>query len=237
MASGEMSREEFVVFLIASIEALKPSLADGAMLFVCMDWRHAGELLEAAVQQQLEYKNLCVWVKSNAGMGSFYRSQHELVFVFKFGQGPHQNNFGLGKHGRSRSNVWQYRGVNVFGRDRTELMGMHPTVKPVAMIADALRDVSRREEIVLDTFLGSGSSLIAAEDVGRICIGSEIDPAYVDVAIRRWQKQTGRDAVNAATGETFSAVGDRTAVLTPAATLVKPPITAAPSGGEEARHD
>jgi DNA modification methylase len=236
MASGEMSRKEFVAFLIAFIAAPKPSLADGAILFVCMDWRHAGELLEAADQQELEFKNLCVWVKSNAGMGSFYRSQHELVFVFKSGQGPHQNNFGLGKHGRTRSNVWQYRGINAFGKDRTELLGAHPTVKPVAMIADALRDVSRRDEIVLNPFLGSGSSLIAAEDVGRICIGNEIDPAYVDTAIRRWQRRTGRDAVNSATGETFSAVADRIAVPTPAETPVKLPITAACSDGEEGRH-
>jgi len=239
MASGELSRQDFIAFLIAFIAALKPILVDGAIIFACMDWRHAGELLEAAAGQDLEFKNLCVWVKSNAGMGSFYRSQHELVFVFKHGDAPHQNNFGLGQHGRSRSNVWNYRGVNAFGKDRTELLGMHPTVKPVAMITDALRDVSRRGEIVLDPFLGSGSTLIAAEDVGRICIGNEIDPTYVDVAVRRWQKQTGRDAVNAATGETFAAVAERVATATMAAapmTLVESLIPTARGGGEEGRH-
>jgi DNA modification methylase len=238
MASGEMSREQFVAFLIAFIAALKPTLVDGAILYVCMDWRHAGELIEAAAEQGLEFKNLCVWVKSNAEMGSFYRSQHELVFVFKHGDAPHQNNFGLGQHGRSRSNVWQYRGVNAFGKDRTELLGVHPTCKPVTMIADALRDVSRRGEIVLDPFLGSGSTLIAAEEVSRICIGNEIDPAYVDVAICRWQKQAGRDAVSAATGETFAAVAERMAAATTAPTegVDESLIPAARAGGEEGRH-
>jgi DNA modification methylase len=241
MASGEMSKEQFIAFLIAFIAALKPTLADGAILYVCMDWRHAGELLAAAIQQELEFKNLCIWVKSNAGMGSFYRSQHELVFVFKHGNAPHQNNFGLGQHGRCRSNVWNYRGVNAFGKDRTELLGVHPTCKPIAMIADALRDVSRRGDQVLDPFLGSGSTLIAAEETGRICIGNEIDPAYVDVAILRWQRQTGRDAVSAATGETFAAVAERIATATIAAastvTAQENLIPVVRSGGEEVRHD
>jgi DNA modification methylase len=240
MAPGEMSKEQFISFLIAFIAALKPTLADGAILYMCMDWRHAGELLEAAAQQELEFKNLCIWVKSNAGMGSFYRSQHELVFVFKHGDAAHQNNFGLGQHGRSRTNVWQYRGVNAFGKDRTELLGIHPTCKPTAMIADALLDVSRRGEIVLDPFLGSGSTLIAAENVGRVCIGNEIDPAYCDVAVRRWEKQTGRDAVNATTSETFAAVAERIATATIAvasAESIEDSLTpAAPAEGEEGRH-
>lgn len=142
-------------------------------------------------------------------MGSFYRSQHELIFVFKHGTAPHQNHFGLGAGGRNRSNVWQYRGVNVFGKDRMDLLGTHPTVKPVAMIADALRDVTRRGDIVLDVFLGSGSTLIAAEETGRVCIGVELDPGYVDAAIRRWQKRTGKDAVHTVTGETFEAIYER----------------------------
>jgi DNA modification methylase len=211
MGTGEMSREQFVAFLSATVAAVKPVLANGAILYLCMDWRHGGELCEAAAQNGLEQKNLCVWVKSNAGMGSFYRSQHELVYVFKHGEGPHQNHFGLGAGGRNRSNVWQYRGVNVFGKDRMSLLGVHPTVKPVAMIADALRDVTRRGELVVDVFLGSGSTLIAAEEIGRVCIGLELDPAYVDVAIRRWQKRTGRDAVHAFTGETFDAIAERVA--------------------------
>ena len=142
-------------------------------------------------------------------MGSFYRSQHELIYVFKYGEGPHQNHFGLGAGGRTRSNVWQYRGVNAFGKDRMDLLGTHPTVKPVAMIADALRDVTRRGEVVLDVFLGSGSTLIAAEETGRVCIGVELDPIYVDAAIRRWQKRTGKDAIHAVTGETFDEIYQR----------------------------
>lgn len=129
--------------------------------------------------------------------------------MFKHGEGPHQNHFGLGAHGRNRSNVWQYRSVNVFGKDRMSLLRTHPTVKPVAMIADALRDVTRRGEIVFDSFLGSGSTLIAAEETGRVCIGVELDPIYVDAAIRRWQKRTGKDAVHAVTGETFDEIYQR----------------------------
>ena len=218
MGIGEMSREQFVAFLNAALAAVTTVLIDGAILYLCMDWRHGGELCEAAAQNGLEQKNLCVWVKSNAGMGSFYRSQHELVFVFKHGERPHQNHFGLGAHGRNRSNVWQYRGVNAFGKDRMSLLGVHPTVKPVAMIADALRDVTRRGELVLDVFLGSGSTLIAAEETGRVCIGVELDPAYVDVAIRRWQKRAGRDAVHSLTGETFDAIAERAVLsIAPAA--------------------
>lgn len=209
MAAGEMTREEFVAFLSATVAAIKPVLVDGAILYLCMDWRHGGELCEAAAQNGLQQKNLCIFVKSSPGMGSFYRSQHELVYVFKHGEGPHQNHFGLGAGGRSRSNVWQYRGVNAFSKDRMDLLGTHPTVKPVAMIADALRDVTRRGEIVLDVFLGSGSTLIAAEEAGRVCIGVELDPGYVDAAIRRWQKRTGRDAVHAVTGEVFDTIYER----------------------------
>lgn len=209
MGVGEMSREQFVAFLSATVAAINPVLADGAILYLCMDWRHGSELCEAATQNGLEQKNLCVWVKSNAGMGSFYRSQHELIYVFKYGEGPHQNHFGLGGGGRNRSNVWQYRGVNAFGKDRMKLLGTHPTVKPVAMIADALRDVTRRGDIVLDVFLGSGSTLIAAEETGRVCFAIEFDPLYVDAAIRRWQKRTGKEAVHAVTGETFEVIYER----------------------------
>lgn len=235
MASGEMTPEEFKTFLACFIIALLPSLADGAILFTFMDWRHLRELLDAADQTGLELKNLCVWNKSNAGMGTFYRSQHELVLVFKHGTAPHQNNFELGQYGRSRSNVWSYRGVNTFGKNRMDLLGSHPTVKPVALVADALRDVSRRGEIVLDPFLGSGSTLLAAEETGRVCIGVEIDPAYVEVAIRRWQKKTGRDAVHAATGETFGAAlerrdAERASPLLPEATAAATLIETAAAG-------
>jgi DNA modification methylase len=209
MACGEMSQADFTSFLVDSIAALKPALTDGAILFVCMDWRHMPELLDAGERIGLELKNLCVWTKPNAGMGSFYRSQHELVFVWKHGNAPHQNHFELGQHGRSRSNVWPYRGVNTFGRDRLELLGAHPTVKPVMMIADALKDVTRRGDLVMDPFLGSGSTLIAAEEIGRTCIGVELQPGYIEVAIRRWQRRTGQDATDIVTGETFDAYCER----------------------------
>lgn len=205
MASGEMSRDAFTDFLSRSIAETLPCLADGAILFICMDWRHARELADAADAVGLEQKNLIVWVKSNAGMGSFYRSQHELVFVYKKPGAPHQNNFELGQGGRSRSNVWRYAGVNTFGAGRKEQLQAHPTCKPVLLVADALRDVTRRGDLVLDPFLGSGTTLLAAEETGRVCVGVEIDPRYVEVAIRRWQKRTKRDAVNAATGLTFEA--------------------------------
>jgi DNA modification methylase len=206
MASGEMSKDAFTAFLSEFLVALTPALHDGAILFICMDWRHMGELLGAGERNDLELKNLCVWTKSNAGMGTFYRSAHELVFVFKHGRAPHQNNFELGQHGRSRTNVWPYRGINTFGKDRMELLGAHPTVKPTLMIADALKDVSRPGDLVFDPFLGSGSTLLAAEETGRTCLGIEFDPGYVEVAIRRWEKRTRRDAVNSDTGQTFSSL-------------------------------
>jgi DNA modification methylase len=217
MASGEMSKEAFRDFLSAFLAALTPALHDGAILFVCMDWRHQRELLDAGEYNGLELKNLCVWTKSNAGMGTFYRSAHELVFVFKHGGAPHQNNFELGQHGRSRTNVWPYRGVNTFGKDRMELLGVHPTVKPTLMIADALKDVSRPGDLVFDPFLGSGSTLLAAEESNRACLGIEFDPGYIEVAIRRWEKRTRRDAVNADTGQTFSSLFEQTATAPPVA--------------------
>jgi DNA modification methylase len=204
MASGEMTKGEFVDFLDESIAALIPHLTDGAILYLCIDWRHMAELLEAACRNELMLKNLCVWCKTNAGNGSFYRSQHELVFVFKHGAGQHQNHFELGQYGRVRSNVWTYAGVNAFGKTRMELLGAHPTVKPWKLIADALLDVSRQRDFVIDPFLGSGSTLIAAEETGRTCVGLDVDPAYVEVAIRRWQKHTGRDAIHVLTGLTFN---------------------------------
>jgi DNA modification methylase len=171
-----------------------------------MDWRHMRELLSAGGQVYSELKNMCVWVKHNAGMGSFYRSQHELVFVFKYGHCEHRNNIELGRFGRHRSNVWHYSGANFFGRgtDEGKLLHLHPTVKPVALVADAILDCSARGEIVLDPFLGSGTTLIAAERTGRRCRGVEIDPAYVDTIIRRWQAFTGDDARHATTGQTFT---------------------------------
>ncbi|ODT16941.1 MAG: hypothetical protein ABS35_26995 [Kaistia sp. SCN 65-12] len=205
-ASGEMTSDQFTSFLAGALNSVASVAVDGAIVFVCMDFRHISELLSAAAAAALELKNLCVWVKSAPGMGTFYRSQHELVFVFKKGSGPHTNNFELGQHGRSRSNVWRYAGVNTWGKDRMKLLGAHPTVKPLTMVADALKDVSKRGETVVDSFLGSGTTLLAAEKTGRRCVGIELDPGYVEVAIGRWQSLTGRDAILAETGQTFDEV-------------------------------
>lgn len=205
MASGEMTMEEFIAFLRTLFQMLVRHSVDGSIHFVCMDWRHLKELLEAAEVYD-EFKNLCVWKKDNAGMGTFYHSQHELVGVFKHGTAPHKNNFQLGQYGRYRTNVWEYAGCNSFSRNSEEgnLLDFHPTVKPVAMVADAIMDCSDRGDIVLDSVLGSGTTLIAAERTGRICYGMEIDPLYVDTAIRRWQKYTGGEAVRVADGKTFN---------------------------------
>jgi DNA modification methylase len=205
MASGEMNEAEFVAFLTASLRLLSRYSTSGSIHFVCMDWRHAGELLAAGNQIYEAFLNLCIWVKNNGGIGSFYRSRHELVFVFKNGKGPHRNNVMLGRFGRNRTNVWEYPSVSALSKqgDEGNLLALHPTVKPVALIADALLDCSARGDIVLDGFLGSGSTLIAAERIGRICCGMEIDPRYVDVAIRRWQRHTGDCAIHAATRKSF----------------------------------
>jgi DNA modification methylase len=205
MASGEMTEAEFVAFLTTSLRLLARHSTSGSIHFVCMDWRHASELLAAGNQIYEALLNLCVWVKNNGGIGSFYRSRHELVFVFKSAKGPHRNNVQLGRYGRNRTNVWEYPSVSGISRqgDEGNLLALHPTVKPVALIADALLDCSARGGIVLDGFLGSGSTLIAAERVGRVCYGIEIDPIYVDVAIRRWQRHTGDHAIHAPTGKRF----------------------------------
>lgn len=205
-ASGEMSPEQFTSFLIKWTKLAVEFSNDGSVHFCCMDWRHMSEVLAAGKEVYSELKNLIVWVKSNAGQGSFYRSQHELIFVFKNGDAPHQNNIELGKHGRSRSNVWQYAGVNSFRKDRLAELTVHPTVKPVALVADAMRDCSRRGDIVYDPFIGSGTTILAAEKVGRRAYGIEIDPLYVDVAIRRWQEFTRSDAILKSTGQTFDEV-------------------------------
>ncbi len=203
MASGEMSSEDFKEFLSKHIELAIQYSKDGSLHYICMDWRHIQELLEVGLRHFPELKNVCVWVKDNGGMGSLYRSQHEFVCVFKNGSEPHINNVQLGSTGRYRTNVWNYAGVNGFGRNRDDLE-MHPTVKPVMMIADAILDVTKRNDIVLDCFLGSGSTLIAANKVGRVCYGIEIDPIYIDTAIERFQNLTGLDAIHQASGKTFN---------------------------------
>jgi DNA modification methylase len=205
MASGEMDRPEFTAFLGEAFRNLAAFSVDGAIHFVCMDWRHVEELLAAGREAYDELKNICVWVKDNAGMGSFYRSRHEFIAVFKHGRQGHRNNIQLGQFGRNRSNVWHYPGANSFARYSEEgnLLALHPTVKPVAMVADAILDCSARGDIVLDAFLGSGTTLIAAERTGRRCHGMELDPAYVDTSVRRWQKLTGGSARHAASGRSF----------------------------------
>lgn len=193
-ASGEMSREEFTAFLKGTLGNAATAAKDGAIAFVCMDWRHMRELLDAGEAIFSEMKNLCVWNKRNGGMGTFYRSKHELVFVFKVGEGAHTNSFGLGETGRYRTNVWDYAGISSLGAQRNEELAMHPTVKPVALVADAIRDCSRRGEVVLDVFGGSGTTLIAAESCGRVARLIEYDPLYVDTTIRRWEAYTGKRA-------------------------------------------
>lgn len=205
MATGEKSGPEFVIFLTKACEHAAAFSEDGAVHFVCMDWRHAGELLAAGRQAYDELLNIAVWTKNNGGMGSLYRSAHELVFVFRHGRAAHRNNVQLGRFGRNRTNVWNYPGANTFLRsaEDADLMAQHPTPKPVAMVADALLDVTARGDLVLDAFLGSGSTLMAAERIGRRCRGIELDPLYVDLTIRRWQRYTGEAAILAGTGEQF----------------------------------
>jgi DNA modification methylase len=206
MASGEMTEAEFVGFLTQVCGQLVAFSVDGSIHFVCMDWRHMREMLAAGHAAYAELKNLIVWNKDNGGMGTFYRSKHELVFAFKNGTAPHINNFGLGQHGRYRTNVWDYAGINSMRAGRDEELAMHPTVKPVAMIADAIRDCSKRRGIVLDAFSGSGTTIMACEETGRRGRALEIDPTYVDVAVKRWQTATGQSAVLAGSDATFDEV-------------------------------
>ena len=204
MASGEMDDGEFRSFLRSSASLLAAHSRPGSIHFICMDWRHALPLLDVGAEFY-ELKNICVWVKDNGGMGSLYRSQHELVMVFKRSGGQHQNNVQLGRFGRNRTNVWSYPGVNSFSRAGEEgnLLALHPTVKPVQLVADALLDCTGPGDLVLDSFLGSGSTLIAAERTRRRCYGIELEPAYVDAAIRRWQRHTGAHAVHALSNARF----------------------------------
>ncbi len=206
MASGEMTETQFTTFLTTAFRNLAGNSADGALQFVCIDWRHMGEVIAAGRDAYTELKNLCVWSKTNGGMESLYRSQHELIFVFKSGSGSHINNVELGKHGRNRTNVWTYPGINSFSKDRDAELALHPTVKPVALVADAILDCSKRGGIVLDPFLGSGTTLIAAEKAGRRGCGIELDPQYCDVIVRRMARAFKVEAVHAATGKTFAEI-------------------------------
>jgi hypothetical protein len=217
MASGEMSQEAFTVFLKAGMDLMVRFSVDGSIHFLFIDWRHLGEMLSAGAAAYAELKALCVWNKSNGGMGSLYRSKHELVLVYKNGTAPHQNNIQLGKLGRYRTNVWDYAGVNTFSRNRDADLAAHPTVKPVAMIADAIRDCSKRGDIILDPFAGSGTILLAAERTGRKAAAIELDPHYVDTAVRRWQQSTGRTAILSRCAQAFDEVAARRTDARPAA--------------------
>ena len=194
MATGEMSSDEFACFLSTAFANLVAHSHDGSIHFICMDWRHMAEIQQAGGAHYAELKNLIVWAKDNGGMGAFYRSRHELIFAFKNGSAPHINSFELGQHGRYRTNIWEYRGVNTLKAGRMDELALHPTVKPVAMIADAIKDVSRRGGIVLDLFGGSGSTLIAAHKTGRRARLCELDPVYCDRILSRWETFAKDDA-------------------------------------------
>jgi DNA modification methylase len=204
MASGEMAEDEFTGFLTSALGLAGAHTVPGGIIDAFMDWRHMGEILEAGRANGLELLNLCVWVKTNGGMGSFYRSRHELVFVFRNGKAPHKNNIQLGRFGRNRTNVWDYAGANIRPpKGGEDPLALHPTVKPVMMIADAIRDTTAKGEIVLDPFLGSGTTILAAQRTHRRGYGIELDPIYVDTAVQRWQRMTGQKA-RLATGEFFN---------------------------------
>ena len=215
MASGELSRTSFVEFLQQSLAAAAAVSRDGAIHFVCMDWKHLGELLEAGGAAYEAMINLVVWAKTNAGQGLFYRSAHELIGVFRVGTAAHLNNVELGRHGRSRSNVWNYASVNTFRVGRLDDLKCHPTVKPVALVADAIKDCTGRGAIVLDTFCGSGTTILAAERVGRRAYTLEIEPRFVDLAIRRWQAFSRKDAIHVDSGLGFDELASRRAASTP----------------------
>jgi DNA modification methylase len=206
MASGEMDNDQYTQFLTQTFELLSAYAAPGALIYACMDWRHMAEILAAIHATGCDLLNLCIWIKSNGGMGSLYRSRHELVFVARNGRELHLNNVQLGRFGRNRTNVWHYAGANSFARHgRHNTRHLHPTVKPIALVSDAILDCTKRDDIVLDPYLGSGTTLLAAERTGRRCYGIEIDGRYVDTAIERWERLTGRKAQNVH-GQTFAQV-------------------------------
>lgn len=212
MASGEMNEDQFIAFNHQYLEAIFPYLEDGSILAVCMDWRHLFELQSAIRASNLKQLNLCIWKKRNGGMGSLYRSQHELVVVAKKGVARHINNVQLGKFGRYRTNVWDYAGANSFSAHRDSDLTDHPTVKPVGLVADYIRDVTNHGDLVLDAFMGSGTTILAAERTDRRAAGIEIDPAYIDVTIQRWQEMTGERAILSDSGETFDTIARKRAL-------------------------
>jgi DNA modification methylase len=210
MAAGEMSEDAFTQFLNGAFSLITAHSADGATFYSCMDWRHVVEIVKAIQALDCELLNLCVWVKTNGGMGSLYRSRHELVFVFaKRGAkrgAKRVNNVQLGRYGRNRTNVWNYPGMNSFARSgRTRGLDLHPTVKPIAMVSDAILDVTQRGDVVLDPFCGSGTTILAAERTGRRGYAIELDPGHVDTAIARWERMTEQAAIHSS-GKTFEEI-------------------------------
>ena len=204
-AAGELDRESFTEFLETAFRQIAAQSSAGSLHYAFIDWRHLGEMQAAGEGAFTELKNVCIWDKGSGGMGSLYRSAHELVFVWKAGRGRHRNNVELGRHGRNRTNIFRYPAIGTFRHsDEGDLLKLHPTVKPVRMIADIMLDVTGRGDIVIDGFLGSGTSIIAAERVGRRCFGVELDPAYADTIIRRFERHSGEVAVHAASGRTFA---------------------------------
>lgn len=212
-ASGEMTQQEFRQFLKQTSLLMQQWSGDGSLHFVCMDWRHIHDLVEAGSSVYSELKNICVWVKTNAGMGSLYRSKHEMVAIFKSGTAKHTNNVELGRHGRYRTNVWEYCGMNCFQSNRDAKLEMHPTVKPTAMVADAILDCTARGGVVLDPFGGSGTTLLAAERTGRVARLIEIDPGYVDVTLSRYLSMTGQAPINLWTGAPFGVPAPTPSIL------------------------
>ena len=214
MAVGELSEDEFINLLKAIMTHMSAASVDGALHYICMDWRHAYEILSASREVYSNQKNLCVWNKTNAGMGSFYRSKHELVFVFQNGKGKSINNIALGKAERYRTNIWDYPSTSAFSKTRNDDLASHPTIKPLEMVADAILDASNRNDIILDPFVGSGTTILAAEKTGRRAAAMEIAPAYVDLAIRRFEAKTGQEARLAGSGKAFEQVAEERASTT-----------------------
>lgn len=206
MASGEMSKSEFVEFLGEAFQQVVGASRDGSIHFICMDWRHIAELLHVGSDVYTELKNLCVWVKPKGGMGSLYRSQHELVAVFKQGTAPHINSIDLGRHGRYRTNVWEYGDALVDDAKPDGRSRVHPTIKPTAMVSDAIMDCSKRGQIILDPFAGAGTTIVAAQRTGRKCYAIEISPEFVDAALKRARTAIGAEPICARSGRTFASL-------------------------------